>query len=423
MRRILVVDDEKMIVNSLAGYLEEKFDMEVHRVYSAIEAKELLRKMSFSIVITDISMPAMSGLELLDFIKTYWPLCRVIILTAYSNFQYAYTTLKYDRVDYILKIEEYETIRQAVAKHLKLIDQEEQTKAFYDRIDEKVSRMSSYLISSILGRLFYSGAKVEQEELDTLEIPLQLKKPVLLVMGALESCPPEMRSTLIANILRYVEEHMALRKIRTFFHDMDGNLLWLFQLEEESSQPKEDIVVYAGEIFGELSELIHERTGKSLTLAMSSQFVPVSELQETYQKSLSFMEPFRGESCLRMVLEDDNENREMEGGVITGLIRWVNDYIDGHFTEELSLTLLADMANYNPSYLSRLYKEQTGISIVRYINQRRVERAKQLLMESGLKTKDIALQSGFYSVKHFNQVFKKYTGVSAGAFRQQILES
>ena len=94
MRRILVVDDEELIVNSLSSYLEENFEAEIHRAYSAVEAMKVLKRMMFGVVITDIAMPAVSGLELLDFVKKYWPDCRVIVLTAYNNFQYAYDTLK-----------------------------------------------------------------------------------------------------------------------------------------------------------------------------------------------------------------------------------------------------------------------------------------------------------------------------------------
>ena len=101
------------------------------------------------------------------------------------------------------------------------------------------------------------------------------------------------------------------------------------------------------------------------------------------------------------------------------LIQWINEYIDVHYMEAISLTSLAELVNYNPTYLSRVYSEQTGTTLVEAINLRRVKTAKKFLKESGMKIKDIANRSGFYSVKHFNQVFKRYTGVSAGDYRKQ----
>ena len=98
MYRMLVVDDEPLIVNSLCSSIEQNFDVELYRANSAFVAMDLLQKMRFDVVITDISMPVMSGLELLKWIRGIWPQCYVILLTAYDKFDYAYESMKYDRV-------------------------------------------------------------------------------------------------------------------------------------------------------------------------------------------------------------------------------------------------------------------------------------------------------------------------------------
>lgn len=101
------------------------------------------------------------------------------------------------------------------------------------------------------------------------------------------------------------------------------------------------------------------------------------------------------------------------------LIQWINNYINAHYMEDISLSLLVNKVNYNPSYLSRLYKKQTGNSIVTYINERRIDKAKHMLIETALKVTDISTKCGFYSTKHFNLVFKKTTGLSANTYRQR----
>ena len=63
MYRMLVVDDEPLIVNSLCSSIEQNFDVELYRANSAFNAMTLLQKMRFDVVITDISMPVMNGLE------------------------------------------------------------------------------------------------------------------------------------------------------------------------------------------------------------------------------------------------------------------------------------------------------------------------------------------------------------------------
>lgn len=530
MRRILVVDDEEIIVNMMAGQLADQFDVEVCTAYSAVEAMELLRKMKFSIVISDIAMPAVSGLDLLDFVKKNWPACHVIMMTAYSEFDYAYHTLKYDKVDYVLKIDGYERLSQIVQKHMDQLAREEELQEYYNRLDDTKSGMSSYFRARAVDKLFGYDMAVKQSELDILQVPLSLKQPVLLAVGSLQDdLVPEVKEDIFS-IPDYVEKVMSMKGIRTVFHDRNGIMLWIFQADDEDWEA-ETAVVYIRESFDELSELVNVKMGNKMSLVMNTQFGKVTELLDVYQKAVMELEQMHGEGCVRLLMEQEEslegrdstqldypnseelnyllsllkkksekellealetklnflrsikdlrkvlplpavsamelllteakrlyhteeetqhslmkslytserevsgalwleealtrlKGRMAEGDRKSGihsrhLISWVNEYIDAHYMEPISLTSLAELVNYNPTYLSRLYSEQTGTTLVEAINLRRVKEAQKLLRESGMKIKDIAISAGFYSVKHFNQVFKRYTGVSAGDYRKQ----
>ena len=124
MYRMMIVDDEERIANSIYDLMDERFDFELYRCYSAMAALDVIRTMRFDIVITDIAMPGMSGLELLNKVQAIWPKCHFLILTAYDSFDYAYETLRHDRVDYLLKIESYDTICQCVERKLQDIQKE-----------------------------------------------------------------------------------------------------------------------------------------------------------------------------------------------------------------------------------------------------------------------------------------------------------
>ena len=121
MLRLMIVDDEVRIADSIYDLMQEHFDLELYRCYSALDALEIIRTMRFDIVITDISMPGMNGLELLSRTQAIWPKCHFLILTAYDSFDYAYETLRHDRVDYLLKIESCDTICACFEKKLAII--------------------------------------------------------------------------------------------------------------------------------------------------------------------------------------------------------------------------------------------------------------------------------------------------------------
>ena len=83
------------------------------------------------------------------------------------------------------------------------------------------------------------------------------------------------------------------------------------------------------------------------------------------------------------------------------------DYILDHITSELSLEELASLANLSCSQYKQKFKKQLGISPRRFINQQKIEQAKQLLQE-GMSVTDIAMFLGFNTSGYFSTVFKKY---------------
>ncbi|MGZ9585275.1 response regulator [Paenibacillus marinisediminis] len=99
-------------------------------------------------------------------------------------------------------------------------------------------------------------------------------------------------------------------------------------------------------------------------------------------------------------------------------IRLVLDYIHGHYDRDLTLEELSHYVGLNNSYLSRLFKEQTGMMLVQYINQYRVNKSLDMLMNSTLKTYEIAEKVGFKSTDNFYIAFKKLVGYPPNEVRK-----
>lgn len=98
-------------------------------------------------------------------------------------------------------------------------------------------------------------------------------------------------------------------------------------------------------------------------------------------------------------------------------------YIEEHFTEAITLNQVASLLYVSPGYLSRLFKERSGQGFKDYLYARRVERAKELLLDSSLKTYEVATRSGFRDYKHFSSIFLKFCGCSAREYRGRHLHS
>lgn len=100
----------------------------------------------------------------------------------------------------------------------------------------------------------------------------------------------------------------------------------------------------------------------------------------------------------------------------------IQAYIDKYFQEEITLEKLSNICHFNSSYISRIFHHNKKITINAYINKKRIEYAINLLKNSNLLIKDIAFESGFINISHFNRVFKDITGEIPSNIKRKVNE-
>lgn len=95
------------------------------------------------------------------------------------------------------------------------------------------------------------------------------------------------------------------------------------------------------------------------------------------------------------------------------------DYIRVHYTEKLSLDSVAKIVYLSPSYLSRIFKKETGFSFNQYLNNVRIEKSKRLLLSDEIRLADIAPLVGFEDQSYYTKVFKRTTGILPSSYRDK----
>lgn len=98
----------------------------------------------------------------------------------------------------------------------------------------------------------------------------------------------------------------------------------------------------------------------------------------------------------------------------------IKKYIDQHFTEEVSLSMLSDIFFMDSDYASKLFKKEYGISIKNYIIDKRIEAAKELLSSTALPVNTVAINVGYENYSYFTRLFKKVTNLTPVEFRNQM---
>ncbi|HHX22170.1 MAG TPA: response regulator, partial [Clostridiales bacterium] len=188
MRRLLIIDDEPIIADGLFSHVQEQSlaDLEVYRAYSASQALSLLRMWRMDVVISDIQMPGMNGLELAEYILRAWPRCQIIFLTGYDNFDYLYRAQKLGTIQYLLKNEGYPVIMSALHKALSQLSQQERNQQLIARAQQQEQMLLPLLRRELLLDLLRGETPSSiQQRLESLSIPMQTDAPVLLLTAVI----------------------------------------------------------------------------------------------------------------------------------------------------------------------------------------------------------------------------------------------
>ena len=99
------------------------------------------------------------------------------------------------------------------------------------------------------------------------------------------------------------------------------------------------------------------------------------------------------------------------------------DYIHYHLHEKITVAILAQRVHLNPTYLSELFKRETGTAISQYITDKRMEAAENMLKYSEYSFNEIAQILAYRSQSHFTKVFKKHSGMTPGEYRAKYSQN
>lgn len=99
-------------------------------------------------------------------------------------------------------------------------------------------------------------------------------------------------------------------------------------------------------------------------------------------------------------------------------VREVKAYLEENYHQEISLNDLADMVSLNASYLSALFKKETGMTYTEYVMFCRLEKAKELLADTGKSIAEIADAVGYHDTRHFSKLFTRNIGLKPSEYRK-----
>ncbi len=110
---------------------------------------------------------------------------------------------------------------------------------------------------------------------------------------------------------------------------------------------------------------------------------------------------------------------DQEEGPGSSIVQEVLAHMEERYMEEITVESLARLHHFNPDYLSRLFKKETGENLMNALTRIRMQKAVELLADSRIKAYEIAEKVGIKDSRYFGQIFKKRYGVTLGEFRKR----
>ncbi|WP_052487318.1 response regulator [Gordoniibacillus kamchatkensis] len=238
MYRLLIVDNERLIVENLVDLFvkAEELQLEVYGAYSAQEALELMDQTQIDIVLSDIRMPVMGGLELQREIIARWPKCKVIFLSGYDDFEYAQQALRNNSVDYLLKTEGEQTVLLAVKKAAAQLKEALEADRLIERARVQLEAAKPVLRREYVWSLLQGDSallKKARQAFQELELPLSSQERVLLAVGRVDDWRDDY-SDADRELMLYAIQNIAEEYVSAFAHSFSlvfdkNKIVWMLQ--------------------------------------------------------------------------------------------------------------------------------------------------------------------------------------------------
>lgn len=417
MIRMMVVDDEALLRRRLKKTIDwESLGIEV--VGEAQNGQELidsLVELEPEIVISDIRMPRVSGIDMLKTLHKMNSRTKVIFLSGYGEFEYAREALKWGAYDYLLKPINNEKIVSVIRKCIESIKEEkkqmkEAMLAYNEsRLYCKIKR-NRQLLAYLRER---SGVWSEIQPYFTSEGTNGLSHCTCVVASFSlshyeQDWGTDLMKFTISNVLS--ECYESIGQCITIEAEEDRVICLL--LTEESGLVLGDLIEKGAT---RAKEVIRVLTDTPVTFGIGLTVNELSDIPNSYISSIQ-MHDLSIRFGIGQIYSYTNREQFTRRNFIDDAIDFLND----SYGKKITMAQVAEMYFFTPSYFSKVFKEETGKSFSRYLIELRIEKAKEMLASSQQRIYEIAEAVGYDDVQYFSRTFKDEVGMTPKKFQNYI---
>lgn len=370
MVKLFLVEDEIVMrdgIKKRINWEKEGIDF-VGEASDGELALPMIRELKPDILLTDIKMPFMDGLQLSEIVRKELPDTRIIILSGYDEFTYAQEALRIGVTEYLLKPIAPAALLESIRKVAASIEAE-------------------------------AGSVEEKQETPETETEEKLELDMTIL--------DEEVHKLIENFLRTgAEGEIPVFSERVFRAIGAKNAESILFLNYLTMDMYFLVVRYVKELGADTTEL----TGED------------GDLSSNVRRMTS---PKEAKAYLERILSVAIRLRDSGvSGKYGKLLKEAVAYIEEHYADEdISLNTVAAACGISPNHFSSIFSQEMGVTFIEYLIGKRMDRAKELLMTTDMRSSEIAFEVGYKDPHYFSSTFKKTQGVTTREFRSRGKDS
>ncbi|MGB4658714.1 MAG: response regulator [Mobilitalea sp.] len=422
MQKILIVDDEAYSREAIAETIHwEDYQIQVLCASNGKEALEILIEDNIDVMITDIKMPEMSGLELLAEVHKLGIDIEVIILSSYNEFELVRQAMKLGTDDYLFKPTMLQDdIIEAVLKATKKQKEKEIQKK------EKVQQTNEY--SRIKGKkelLFdlINGRKMEDDiflnKMQDFQIPFNMNEILVVVfkiikytnsMAEIFENDSYLMKASVCNVLNESLEQVPNHELISNNFKEYIVIIW----NNENSNEK-NYYILIDQAIQKSAEFIERYYKVDLTVGISNIGNQLKDIASLYREASFESDKVDFDHIKVHYASNLNGSAPIKRELLTSL-NYIKDNLGN---QNLSLQMIADYIGVSKNYYSKAFKEATGVNFIDYITRLRVEKARNLYRYTDFKIYEIAEQVGYSDWHYLYSVYKKIIGHSMSQEKRQ----
>lgn len=467
MYKIIIADDEPWVAFGLSRLVTyEEFGFEVVSIaHSGTEALEQINRLNPDTVLSDIRMPGLSGLDLMETIYNTGEHVKFVFISGYSDFEYTQKAIRLGAFDYLIKQVTKKSLSDTLLHLKKELDAEKEHSSGLNAPFSIIDESSDYSIAEWLklrniefaysyycfctfklfsdeqsrfinihsdpdfGQIMIHTGRDKSSVLlgyhrrDTLESRWHIEENRMC--GYSPEKDPEFSFYAL-----YSQSNIAYATVLFFGNETschyytlseDGNVsehcieLDTYLQKEDYSTAKRLLEEIKFESSGYmLNEVCHIYNRLSMILSRYSK-----EKRDNFD-SYTYLDILQYYNNIDELFEGltDELSKHIDAGD-NDIWSNIQTYIDNQYTRSLKLTELAEMFHFSTNYFSTIFKRKFGKNFSKYVTEKRIALAKELLHNTTMPIQDIADRTGYSDYFQFSKIFKKEVGETPAKFRGQ----